>query len=186
MPNLANLLTLLRMFLSLVLYIILLSGGTKQKFIICLVIFIVASLTDFFDGLLARKDNRITDFGKIFDPTADKILVFFVLLAFLKLNLLNEKSIICATMLLIREFIMSSIRQILAMNSIQIFSDIWGKIKTTLQMFSICIIMISQFYKSNFNLLIVGNYVFIFSVLIAWISPLICIKKNKDKLKFYL
>jgi CDP-diacylglycerol--glycerol-3-phosphate 3-phosphatidyltransferase len=184
MMSVANLVTASRIFLSLVVYILLLSDSLEHRFVFCLVIFLFASLTDFFDGRLARK-NKVTNFGKVFDPAADKILVFSVLIAFLKLNLLRQEAILYVVLLLVREFLILSIRQMLAMNSVEIGSDVFGKLKTTIQMFSIYATMSSQvFYKFNSGLTILGSYLLCLSVLLAWISLVILIKNNKKELGF--
>ena len=88
--NLPNRLTMVRFLLAIPFIIFLQeSGHSKYGLIfrmIALVIFVVASLTDFFDGYIARKYNLITDFGKIMDPLADKILVISALVIFVQLN----------------------------------------------------------------------------------------------------
>ena len=84
--NLPNRLTMIRFILAIPFIMFLqASDSSKLGFIfrmISLVIFVVASLTDFFDGYIARKYNLITDFGKIMDPLADKILVISALVIF--------------------------------------------------------------------------------------------------------
>ena len=88
--NLPNRLTMIR-FLLAIPFIIFLQETESSKYafifrMIALVIFIIASLTDFFDGYIARKYNLITDFGKIMDPLADKILVISALVIFVQLE----------------------------------------------------------------------------------------------------
>ena len=88
--NLPNRLTMIRFILA-VPFIIFLQESDSTKYglifrLISLVIFVIASLTDFFDGYIARKYNLITDFGKIMDPLADKILVISALVIFVQLE----------------------------------------------------------------------------------------------------
>ena len=109
--NLPNRLTMIRFILAIPFIMFLqASDSSKLGFIfrmISLVIFIVASLTDFFDGYIARKYNLITDFGKIMDPLADKILVISALVIFVQLEYIpGWMSII----VLAREFLISGIR----------------------------------------------------------------------------
>lgn len=97
---------------------------------ISLAIFIVASLTDFFDGYIARKYNLITDFGKIMDPLADKILVISALVVFVQLDYIPAwMSII----VLAREFLISGIRIMAAAKGEVIAAGNLGKYKTTSQ-----------------------------------------------------
>ena len=111
--NLPNRLTMIRFILA-VPFIIFLQYSDSSKYglifrLISLVIFVIASLTDFFDGYIARKYNLITDFGKIMDPLADKILVISALVIFVQLEYIpGWMSII----VLAREFLISgNIRQ---------------------------------------------------------------------------
>ena len=91
-------------------------------------IFVIASLTDFFDGYIARKYNLITDFGKIMDPLADKILVISALVIFVQLEYIpGWMSII----VLAREFLISGIRILAAAKGEIIAAGNLGKYKTT-------------------------------------------------------
>lgn len=98
--------------------------------IAALVLFCVASFTDFLDGYVARKYNQVTDFGKFVDPLADKLLVTAALLIFI------EKGIFPAWMVFIilaREFIITSLR-IVAANKGRVLAATWtGKVKTCVQ-----------------------------------------------------
>ena len=103
-----------------------------------LAVFVVASLTDFVDGQLARRMNLVTDFGKFMDPLADKILVEAAMI------LLVEKQIIPAWIVIIilaREFIVSGFRMIAAEKGIVIAAGWWGKIKTAETMVMLVLIL---------------------------------------------
>ena len=106
--NLPNRLTMIRFILAIP-FIIFLQYSDSSKYglifrLISLVIFVIASLTDFFDGYIARKYNLITDFGKIMDPLADKILVISALVIFVQLEYIpGWMSIV----VLAREFLIS-------------------------------------------------------------------------------
>ncbi|MBS9775868.1 MAG: CDP-diacylglycerol--glycerol-3-phosphate 3-phosphatidyltransferase [Fusobacterium sp.] len=139
--NLPNRLTMVRFILAIPFIYFLQESATHGYFyrIISLIIFSVASLTDFFDGYIARKYNLITDFGKIMDPLADKILVISALVVFVELNYIPAwMSII----VLAREFLISGIRILAAAKGEVIAAGNLGKYKTTSQMIVIIIILL--------------------------------------------
>jgi CDP-diacylglycerol--glycerol-3-phosphate 3-phosphatidyltransferase len=106
------------------------------SYLIGLIVFAVASFTDFLDGNIARKYNMVTDFGKFMDPLADKLLTT-VALIYLCLNGMCHEVVIC--IVLAREFAVSGIRLIAAANpagSKVIAAGMMGKMKTVLQMFA--------------------------------------------------
>ena len=133
--NLPNRLTVARFILAIP-FVFFLQESTHEELgttfrLISLAIFIVASLTDFFDGYIARKYNLITDFGKIMDPLADKILVISALVVFVQLDYIPAwMSII----VLAREFLISGIRIKAAAKGEVIAAGNLGKYKTTSQM----------------------------------------------------
>ena len=99
---------------------------------IALVIFIVASLTDFLYGKIARKYNLVTNFGKFMDPLADKLLVCSALICLIALDRIPAWIVI---VIISREFIISGFRLIAADNGVVIAASMWGKFKTVCQMF---------------------------------------------------
>lgn len=108
----------------------------KTSLIIALVLFCLASVTDFLDGYIARKYNQITDFGKFVDPLADKLLVTAALLIFI------EKGIFPAWMVFIvlaREFIITSLRNVAAAKGRVLAASWTGKVKTCVQIAGIII-----------------------------------------------
>lgn len=108
-------------------------------------IFIIASLTDTLDGIIARKYNLITNFGKFMDPLADKMLV---LTAFILLIYTKEVNVVFVIIIVLREILISAIRLIAVENGIVIQASKLGKIKTTLQMVA-AIFILFCFYKIN-------------------------------------
>ena len=106
-----------------------------------LVLFAVASITDMFDGKIARKRNLITDFGKFADPLADKILVLAAMLCFVQNGLCDCVAVI---IVLLREFAVTSIRLIAAAKGEVVAANIWGKVKTVTQMTAIITILVMQ------------------------------------------
>ena len=139
--NLPNKLTFIRLVLA-VPFIYFLQESNAEGFVyrmIAFALFVVASLTDFFDGYLARKYNLVTDFGKLMDPLADKILVISALVLFVELRYIPAwMSII----VIAREFLISGIRMLAAAKGEVIPAGKLGKYKTTSQMIVILLSLI--------------------------------------------
>ena len=136
--NLPNKLTLGRM-IAVPFFIALYMMG---YYLPALILFILASLTDMLDGQIARKYNLVTNFGKIMDPLADKILVYSAFC------LMVGDGIIPAWILIIilaREFLIAGMRTVAASDGIVIAADMSGKIKTVLQMIAVPLLI---FYKA--------------------------------------
>ena len=109
--------------------------------LVALALFGAASLTDMFDGKIARKRGLITDFGKFADPLADKILVISALLCFVQLGLCDCVAVI---IVLFREFVVTSIRLIAAAKGKVIAANMWGKVKTVTQIVAIVCVLVMQ------------------------------------------
>lgn len=99
------------------------------------VVYVVLSLTDKFDGHLARSRNEVTDFGKFLDPIADKLLVFSALLLLLQQGLVGVWAVF---LILVREFLVSALRMLAASKGVVIAADSLGKAKTAVTMVSLC------------------------------------------------
>jgi len=117
-----------------------------------LIIFAVASITDFLDGYLARKHNLITDFGKLMDPLADKILVISALVVFVDIKYIPAWMSI---VVIAREFLISGIRTLAAAKGEIIPAGNLGKYKTTSQMIVIIIMMILGDNPYNFYMMLI-------------------------------
>lgn len=118
----------------------------KEWFLAALIIFVLASLTDMLDGQIARRRNLVTNFGKIMDPLADKILVYSAFC------LMIADGTIPAWMLIVilaREFLIAGMRTVAAAEGTVIAADISGKIKTVLQMLAVILIMASFCIKET-------------------------------------
>ncbi|MDR2531793.1 MAG: CDP-diacylglycerol--glycerol-3-phosphate 3-phosphatidyltransferase [Oscillospiraceae bacterium] len=135
--NIANILTLSRIILIIPFVAFLLNGC----FLVALIIFITASVTDWLDGFIARKFNMITDLGKFLDPLADKILVISAMICFVELNWIPAWTVI---VIAAREFIVTGFRLgvVEKDNKSVIAADIWGKIKTAFTMPALCAILV--------------------------------------------
>ncbi len=131
--NLPNKLTLLR-FVLVPVFMVFMYIDNPYSYLTALIVFAIASFTDFLDGSIARKYNMVTDFGKFMDPLADKLLTT-VALIYLCLNGMCHEVVIC--IVLAREFAVSGIRLIAAANPAGgkvIAAGMMGKAKTVFQM----------------------------------------------------
>ena len=138
--NLANKLTILRVLLVPV-FIILVIIDSFWANVLALLVFIAASITDYYDGVIARKQNMITTLGIFLDPLADKLLVTSAFILFVGIYTLNIPAwmVIC---IIAREFIITGLRSIAASKNIIIPASMAGKVKTTSQMIAIITILV--------------------------------------------
>ena len=139
--NLPNKLTTLRVIMIpfFVFFMLTDVGGNANKWI-ALALFVVASLTDFLDGKIARKYNLVTNFGKFMDPLADKLLVCSALICLQDLDRVPAWVVI---VIIAREFIISGFRLVASDNGIVIAASYWGKFKTTFQMLMIIVMIMN-------------------------------------------
>lgn len=148
---------------------------------VALVIFVVATFTDMFDGKIARSRGLVTDFGKFADPLADKILVLSALLCFVQTGWCDCIAVI---IVLFREFSVTSIRLVAASNGKVVAANIFGKIKTVTQLVAIIAVLLMQFLLEIFTMtsafgvetLSLLQCVFtVVSLALIWISTLMAI-----------
>lgn len=146
-----------------------------HHYLAALVIFAIASITDYIDGNLARKYNLITDFGKFLDPLADKMLTTAAFLVFIQKGIGAGITVI-TFIVLIREFLITSLRLISAGKGKVIAANMWGKAKTVSQMFTIVFILASQYFLTVFT---AGEItVFVVSILtdvVLWLSAVLTV-----------
>ena len=146
---------------------------------IALVIFIVASLTDFLDGKIARKYNLVTNFGKFMDPLADKLLVCSALICLIALDRIPAWIVI---VIISREFIISGFRLVASDNGVVIAASWWGKTKTVSQMAMVIVLIIAPVFQNQiFDLL--GLVLIYVATALTVISLIDYLVKNKDVLK---
>lgn len=160
-----------------------------KKFFLALVIFIVASLTDLFDGKIARKYNLVSNFGKFMDPLADKILNYSAFCLFVGDGTMWDVFLI---IVLFREFAVAGIRMLAAEKGTVIAADIYGKIKTVLQMIAIPLLIFAKVLPTDGVFIVysmsrdvdwVGHIVLAASVLMTIISGINYITKNLSVFK---
>lgn len=155
------------------------------RFLISAAVFGLAAATDALDGRLARKNNLVTVFGQFLDPIADKMLVAAALLAFMKENLCN---IWIVLVILAREFIISSLRLIASAQGKVIPANIFGKIKTVMQMVSTIVVMIlcgiNDIVELPFNIPLLSNILLGASALMGVISAVIYYNESRSVIDF--
>lgn len=149
------------------------------------IIFIVASITDFIDGHLARKNNLVTDFGKFMDPLADKFLVnsSLIILAVQKSNLLP---VLIVVLMIGRDIAVDGIKLISAKKGRTLAANIYGKLKTVFQMIAIPVIFLNGFpfnYLLKENTYIITIILASLACLMSLISGVIYIYQNRDMIK---
>jgi CDP-diacylglycerol---glycerol-3-phosphate 3-phosphatidyltransferase len=131
--NLPNLLTVLRIMLVPALVVALL-GNTREGDVLAAVVFALASATDFVDGYLARSRNSVTNFGKLMDPLADKLLVVAALISLVSLHRLAAW---VAMVIITRELAVTVLRLAATQAGVVMAASLFGKAKTCLQIITI-------------------------------------------------
>ena len=185
--NTPNKLTVFRIVITPIFLVFLLYERIPHHFLLAFLVFLTASITDFIDGRLARKNNQITEIGKIMDPIADKMLTTAALLGFLKFGLCSVWVIM---VILTREFAVTGLRMASSLQNKVIPANIFGKIKTAMQMvFSSGILLFSEIniYKKIIDDNIfsaVSNVLFWITAVMAVVSGIIYIIKSKAIIDF--
>jgi len=133
--NTANKLTMLRVIL-IPIYLVIWHLDFSFNYIVALAIFIVASVTDFIDGYIARHYNQVTDFGKFMDPLADKVLVLTAMICFCAMGRFPAWALV---IVMAREFAVSGLRMVAVDNGRVIAAGWSGKVKTFATMVCLCI-----------------------------------------------
>ncbi|MBQ6457052.1 MAG: CDP-diacylglycerol--glycerol-3-phosphate 3-phosphatidyltransferase [Mogibacterium sp.] len=171
--NLPNKLTIARM-ISVPFFIICFMLGIYPA---ALVIFIAASVTDYFDGKIARAQNLVTNFGKIMDPLADKILVYSALCLFIETNTIDAWMLI---VILAREFVVAGMRTVAASEGRVLAAGMSGKIKTVLQMIAVILLLLGLWLTDFHQITVVGYAVFIASLVMTVYSGAEYVYQNRD------
>ncbi|MGE5495222.1 MAG: CDP-diacylglycerol--glycerol-3-phosphate 3-phosphatidyltransferase [Burkholderiales bacterium] len=177
--NIANKLTLLRValipFFIAAFYI---DTGFWNHYVAAL-IFIAASLTDLFDGALARKRNLVTKFGKLIDPIADKLLVCSALIMLTAIGRIHPVFVI---VLIGREFIVSGLRMLAAAEGKVMAADKLGKLKTVVQIVMVVVLLLWNGVFGEW-LVILGIVLIWASVVLSVVSCVDYFLKNRDIVK---
>ena len=151
-------------------------GNNYTMRIVANVLFIAASLTDLFDGRIARKYNLVTNFGKFMDPLADKLLVCSALICLIELGQLPAWVVI---IIISREFIISGFRLVASDSGIVIAASYWGKFKTVSQMFMIIFLILDL---PGHTAVMIETVLIYLALILTVVSLIDYIAKNKEVL----
>jgi CDP-diacylglycerol---glycerol-3-phosphate 3-phosphatidyltransferase len=176
--NIANILTLIRILLVPV-FIMFFYLQIPYQYVYALIVFLIASVTDFLDGVIARKYNLVTDFGKLMDPMADKLLVSAGVIMLVSIGKIHP---VLAIILIGREFIISSFRLVAASKGTILAAGSLGKVKTVFQLGGICFLLIEDMLPGILKY--AGDVLIYISVIFAIWSSIDYIMKNKSVLDF--
>ena len=173
--NLSNLLTIARII---VIPIIVLCIYLKNPFFgwTAFVLFCVASITDYFDGYLARIRNEVTNFGTFLDPIADKLLVAAVILILTSKGVIADWETIPALIILLREISVSGLREYLAGIKVSIPVSRIAKIKTLLQLCALALLILSESITNLVPIIYLGKF-------FLWIAGLLTLYTAYDYVK---
>ena len=170
-------------------------GNTRINlvFLIIFVFFVIASYTDHLDGKLARKNNQVTDLGKFLDPVADKLLVSSMLIflcspTFAPYNVEQRLffPVWCVIIMVARDTVVDALRFIAAQKGTVIAANIFGKLKTVLQMVAIGLVLLNDFpfhylYPNNTNpYLTVTAFIVYAATAVSFISGVIYVYQNRN------
>jgi CDP-diacylglycerol--glycerol-3-phosphate 3-phosphatidyltransferase/cardiolipin synthase len=158
------------------------------------ILFIIASLTDYADGVIARKYNMITNLGKFLDSLADKMLVISVLIALVDIGRISS---IFVVIIVLREFMVTGLRLIASNKGVVMAAEMIGKIKTVTQMIAIIfilfeplfIIILTKLFSGisattlDSSVILIGNILFSICVIMTIISGLDYMIRNKEYLR---
>ena len=185
--NLPNKLTVLRVILVPVFLIFTYVSAIPYHYILALVVFAAASITDMLDGKIARKHNLVTNFGKFLDPLADKILVISALMAFVDIKD-YRLSAIPVIIIIIREFTVSGLRLVTASEGVVVAAGIWGKLKTAFTMVGIVAVLLCLSIRYDFAISpenCIWDSVMLGCDVIIWIAAVLTIISGVVYLKEY-
>lgn len=173
--NLANKLTIVRIFLVPLFMIVLLMDLPFGDYI-ATGVFVVAASTDVLDGYIARSRNQVTKFGKFMDPLADKLLVSAALIMLVEMNRLSSWIVI---IIIAREFAITGLRVLAASEGITIAASWWGKFKTVSQIVAIVALLLNNYPFSLLNVPF-DTIAVILAVIFTIISGADYLIKNKE------
>lgn len=160
----------------------------SNGWLIAAIFFIIASITDFLDGQIARKQNLVTNLGKFLDPLADKVLVISVLCGFCALGRISAWPLI---IIIFREFMVSGIRLVASSQGVVMAAKMLGKIKTTTQMIAIIYLLFEpMFHKiigsqagTTCPVTVIGDILLYICVIMTIVSGVDYLVKNLEFIK---
>lgn len=168
------------------------SSKINLVYFIVFIIFLIAAFTDYLDGYIARKYNLITDLGRFLDPIADKLLVNSLIIFLILVPSYAEGNITfsvwCVILLIMRDLIVDALRLIAMSNNKVIAANIFGKIKTVLQMVAIAFVLLNDwpfsYFDHNFPVgLKITDIIVYLATLVSLISGIIYLVQNRHVFK---
>tara|TARA_B100000886_G_scaffold324487_1_gene269202 strand:+ start:3816 stop:4358 length:543 start_codon:yes stop_codon:yes gene_type:complete len=173
--NLSNILTLIRII---IIPIIVLCIYFKNPFFgwSAFILFCLASVTDYFDGYLARIRNEVTNFGTFLDPIADKLLVAAVILILTSKGIIVDWETIPALIILLREITVSGLREYLAGIKVSVPVSRIAKLKTLFQLCALALLILSESITNIISIIYLGK-------LFLWIAGLLTLYTAYDYVK---
>lgn len=190
--NLANKLTMMRIFLVPVFLVFIAVRNIPYGMIVATAVFAIAALTDKLDGYIARSRNQITRFGKLMDPLADKLLISAALISLVEYHIVPAW---VATIIIAREFAVTGLRSLAASEGIVIAASVWGKAKTVAQIIAIICALLnltygqgrlgafSSIYISQQLLTLVTNAAMSIAIIVTILSGVDYFAKNKELIR---
>ncbi|MBO5746481.1 MAG: CDP-diacylglycerol--glycerol-3-phosphate 3-phosphatidyltransferase [Clostridia bacterium] len=186
--NLPNRLTVMRIIMT-PLFMAAMMIEFPHHYLVALVLFIVASLTDMLDGKIARARNLVTNFGKFLDPLADKMLTTSAFLGFLAKGF-GFGIVWVLFIVLFREFMIASLRLVAVSseNKKVIPANMWGKVKTVTQMAAIIIGLAVMYVGGLVSSEAVNNILMLVFNIVLWVSTVVAVISGaiymKDSFEF--
>ena len=172
-----NFLTLTRVLLSIIITFLIIIFPSKFSYLVSFILFCLAGITDFFDGWYARKNNEVSELGKMLDPIADKILVISILTALMINSVLSGLNIIPSLIIIYREVFISGLREYLGNKSIRVDVTNQSKWKTTIQFISISGFILFPVIENN------PFYLYILISILLWLSAIMSISTGFNYLR---
>ena len=177
--NTPNKLTIARMIATPIFMAVMLIEALPYRYLISLVLFAAASLTDMIDGKMARKYNLVTDFGKFLDPLADKMLTTSAYLGFIFVfrdTAYCWQMVAIVFIVLFREFMVSSLRLVTVSSGGKVVAaNMWGKLKTVSQMAGIVFALFAYCLVGDFGMESLKGVFDMVIIALFWISAVLCV-----------
>lgn len=167
-------------------------SGINLVYFIVFIIFIIGSFTDFLDGYLARKNNQVTALGKFLDPVADKLLINSMIIFLIAPSIISPYvtepqlsiPVWCAIIFVARDIVVDALRFIAAQRNIVIAANIFGKMKTVLQMVAISFVLLNGWPFSYFDAswpagLHITDFIVYIATAVSLLSGIIYVIQNR-------
>lgn len=166
------------------------NSGINWLYFGLFIFFVIASFTDYLDGHLARKNNQVTDLGKFLDPVADKLLinsmVIFLIVPASYAPCQMDFSIWCAIILVARDIVVDALRFIAAQKNVVIAANIFGKLKTVLEMIAVSLVLLNGwpfiYFDASWPVRIADIFVYL-ATLASLVSGIIYVVQNAKVFK---